>query len=570
MKYQERHFRDEALECFKEASALDPDGTKMMKRDTGEMISCKEMADYQYARTFIVTWGLIDFHAAKEYIRNYPSGQLIKEAYLDVSRFYSPKYEEGRAFFDELIARFPDDPDVLNAYVREIERDYQALEGNSVFYKGAELSDRVLKVYPEVTQFQAAKSCAQFLVWKNEADAAEKVFGEDFFATQVQSWSESLLSYAEFWFKQKRNSKTAEEAVIRALNFAPEDPEVLRRAAAVYHSHLGKPEKALEIFGPDTLARISTDARALYDYFRFWMTLKTNMESAEDALKILLELKPDTVYYRISAAGVYRKTGLVEKALDVFGPDFVSGRQDDMPALYEYGMYWIRYNLNLESAVPALTRALSRSPRKSTDHWRAAVALAKIKKMEAALEVYGPSYLPYIKEDALALSQYSRYWIERKLNRKSAIEALEIAIRLKNLSTFDRNRLAYIFVQAGMLDRAEKFYGPEYLLKINDDPQALYFYSSFWGHRDKNLPSALEASEHACKIDKDNPKQWSTKARILKGLGRNEEALKALEKAIGLEKYKEDKDRHEPLRKELLEALEKKICNYQFPITLFY
>lgn len=109
-----------------------------------------------------------------------------------------------------------------------------------------------------------------------------------------------------------------------------------------------------------------------------------------------------------------------------------------------------------------------------------------------------------------------------------------------------------------MQERAEEFYGPEYPSKISDDPKALNLYASFWGYQEKNLPSALKAAERACQIDKDNPRQWSAMARILMGLGRHEEALKALDRAISLEKYKDDKERHEPIRKQLLEAPGKK------------
>ncbi len=530
----------------------------MMKRDTGEMVSCKEMADYQYGRTFVVTFGLIDVDAAKAYIRNYPSGQFLKEAYLEVSRFYRPDDEEGRAFFDEFIAKFPDDPDVLNAYVEKVRRFSQALEGNPVFENGVEIASRIMEVYPEITRFQAANSYAQFLVDKDETIAAEKAFGEDFLAGQVRLWAENLLSYAEFWLNQKQNVQEAEQAVVRALNLVPDNPEVLRRAAAAYHIHLGKPDKALEVYGPGVLPRIGDRARALYDYFKFWMTLRTNEESAETALEMLWKLKPETVYFRIGAAGVFRKAGMMEKALAVFGPDFAAERQDDFPALYEYGRYWVGQAVNLDSAVPALTRALTLSPGTWINHWQAARALTKIKNPEAALKVFGPSYLPHIKDDADALSQYASYWIEQNSNRQSAIEALEMAVQLENLSSIDLRRIAYSFARAGLLQKAEEFYGPDYLTKIMDDPKALNYYASFWGYQDKNLFSAFEAAERGCQIDKKNPRQWSVMARILIAMGKNEDALKAVDKAIALEKYKEDRERHEQTRNQILKALGRK------------
>ena len=399
IKYQKRQHREKALEYFKKASALDPEGKKMMRRDTGEMVSCKEMADFQYAITHVVTFGLIDTDKVRVFIKNYPSGLLIKEAYLELGRFQSLDQEEGQDFFDELISKFPDDPDVLNAYVGKMNRISNSLEDNPAYDKGVDLAGRIIEVYPEITTFQAVKNYAQFLINKDDADAAERAFGEDFLVNQVQLWTDNLLTYAEFWLNQKQNIEKAEEAITRALNLSPENPVVLQRAAAAYHLHLDKPDKALQVFGPSVIPKIEGNARALYDYFKFWMTLKTNEESAENVIKMLWELKPETVYYRIGAATVYRKADMMEKALAVFGPDFAAKHHDDLSVLYDYGIYWVRLNLNLESAVPALTRALSLSPNTWINQWQAASALAKIDKPEAALQVFGPAYLPHIKED---------------------------------------------------------------------------------------------------------------------------------------------------------------------------
>jgi tetratricopeptide (TPR) repeat protein len=558
LKYQKRHHREKALECFKEAALLDPEGKKTMRRDTGEIVSCKEMADFQYAKTHVVTFGLIDIDKVKAYIKNYSSGQLLKEAYLEISRFQSLDQEEGQDFFNEFISKFPDDPDVLNAYIEEVHQIRQSLEDNPAYDKGVEFAERIIEVYPELTRFQATNSYAQFLIDNDDTEAAETVFGEDFLASQVQSWAENLLTYAEFWLNKKQNKEEAEKAITRVLSLAPDNPEVLRRAANAYHNQLGSPDKALHVFGPSIIPKISANPRALYDYFKFWITLKTNEVSAENALEMLWTLKPETVYFRIGAASVFRSAGKMARALAVFGPDFAAEHHDDMSALYYYGIYWVRLNLNLESAVPALVKALSLSPSTWINQRGAAQALAKINKPEEALQVFGPEYLPYIKNDAGALSRYADYWIKENKNKESTIEALEMAIRIEELIPFDRHSLAFTCVRAGLLERVEEFYGPEYLSEIYNDPQALNYYASFWGYQEKNMSSALEAAELACKLDKDNPRIWTTRARILMTLGRNEHALMALDKAISLEKYKEDKERHEPMRKQILEALKKK------------
>ena len=559
LKYQKRQNREKALECFSKAALLDPDGKIMIRRDTGELISCKEMADYHYAMTHIVTWGLIDMKASKMYVQNYPNGQLLKEAYLELSRFQSLDEEEGRAFYEKFISKFPDDPDVLNKYIERIDRIRQPLENNPAYDKGADFADRIVKVYPEITHFAASENYARLLAEKNDMEAAERAFGEDYLSRQVQSWSDNMLSYAEFWLGRKQNIEKAEEAITTALKLTPEEPGILMRAAAAYYHQLKLPEKALQVFGPKTLPKFKANARALYDYFKFWMTLKTNEESAGKALKMLWELKPDTIYYRIGAATVYWKQGRMEDAFEIFGPDYAIEHMEDMPALYQYGMFWVGKTINLESAVPALTRAMSISPSIWTNHWRAATALDKANKPEAVLKVFGPGYLPHIKDDIDGLSQYAGYWIRKNTNKESAIEAAEMAIRLQDATSLDLHMLAFTFVQAELSYRVEDFYGHEYLPNIKNDSSALYFYASFWNRQNMNLLSALEAAETGCRIDKLNPRQWLTKAKVLSNLGRNEDALKATDKAISLDKYNDVKEELDSLRRQLVEILKKKM-----------
>jgi hypothetical protein len=69
-KYQERQDREKALALSQKALALDPKGTRMMRRENGEVVSFKEMAEYQYARTFMVTFGLMDHKHLRNFIEN--------------------------------------------------------------------------------------------------------------------------------------------------------------------------------------------------------------------------------------------------------------------------------------------------------------------------------------------------------------------------------------------------------------------------------------------------------------------------------------------------------------------
>lgn len=558
LKYQARHDRDRALELYEEAVRLDPKGTKFMTRDSGQTVSCKELAEFHHAQTFVTTFGLYDPDAVSEFIETHPRSPLLKEAYTEISRFHYLGDKEGRAFLDEFVSKFPTDPDVLEIYIEKIKSDHRGPEAvRDLYQRGMTFADRIGEVYPSITQVEASRSLAQLAIDSRDPARAEAEFGPEFMGGQTRSWADALMTYAEFWLSQKRNRADAESSIAKALSLASEDPEIRRRAAEVRHYHLGETDKALEVYGPDLLPALADRAPALYSYFKFWTQIGTNTESAEQALRMLLKLKPETVYYRIGAASVYLKPGPLDRSLAVFGPDFIATKADDPAVLYDYGSYWAAQGLNLESAIPALTKALRASPNLWTNHFQAAHLLARLKKPEAALEVFGPEYLPHIAEAADGLTAYAQFWHNQGTNKESALEALEMALRVKDLPPWQMSQVAFGFVMAGRSERVEEFYGPDFMVKIGADPLSLYLYASFWYHRGGNFVSALEAIERACAIKKADVRNWTIRARLLAALGRPADALKALEMATSLDKYQSAQEEHEQLKKQISEALDK-------------
>lgn len=557
MKYQARNERDKALKLFEEATALDPDGTKKVVRESGETVSCRDLAEFRHAQTFVTTFGLYDFDALREFIDTHPLSPLLKDAYKELSRFQDLQEGEGRAFLDEFVSRFPTDPDVLRIYVDKIKEARDPAQAAAYSGRGMTLAGRIAEVYPSTTVLEASKSLAQLACEGQDPARAEAAYGPDFMHDQTRAWADALLTYAEFWIGQKRNQADAKTSIEKALSLASDDPAVLRRAASAYHFQLGETTKALEIYGPAVLPAFSTSAEALYQYFKFWATARTNEESAEQALGALLKLKPDTVYYRIGASYVYLRNKMTDKALSIFGPDFVSAREDDTAALYNYGMFWAQQSQNLESALPALVQALRASPINWTNHWGAAQILAKLKRPELALQVFGPDYLPLIAEDVDALAVYANFWSDQNQNQASALKALEMALRVKDVPSWELSNIAFAFIKAGRPDRVDEFYGPDRLAKLGDDPMSLSYYAAFWRRQGRNLSAALIAIERACRIKKDDYRNWQTQAWILMYLDRPAEALKSVDQAIALDKYGDAKEELESLRKSVLEDLKK-------------
>lgn len=558
LKYQERQDRNKALELFQQARALDPDGKIMMRRENGELVSCGEMAEFQYARTFMVTFGMIEYRRLDEFIKKHPSSRLARDAYLEIMRGYYMD-EEGDDFYGRVAAQFPHDPEIANRLAEQVSQFSRNVKQDTNLDRSLTLSENALREAETISLPRTAQNLAQLRFLKGNSDKAEEAYGRDFLAGQVKAWTEILISYAEFWLNRKQNTEDAEAAVRLALSLSPADPGLRRRAAALYLLSPAKPDKALEIYGPEFLKSIQNSPPDLYDYFKFWLTLKANDASAMSALETLLRLKPESVYYRSSAAGVLERAGYKDRALSVFGPDFAAQHSNDTNALYEYADFWIRRNINLDSAVSALETASRISPRSWLRQRQAAELLVKINRPDAALAVFGPSYLPSLGEDASALCEYARFWmVDTKMNKESAMEALEKASRLKSLTMWDRNRAASIFLSVGKPDRAEAIYGAEYLKTIAGDAEALFRYAQFWMYLNKNLNTALEAAQQACQLAKDNHEAWAVLSQLLVIHDRLEDALTAIDNACRLAKSKKTAEKYETSRKQIRAALEKR------------
>ncbi len=556
-KYQERQDREKALELSQKALALDPKGTRMMRRENGEVVSFKEMAEYQYARTFMVTFGLMDHQHLRDFIKKYPSSPLVRDAYLDVLRMLFIG-EEGEEIYGKMIERFPHDPELANRLAEFLGMIGLGEGIDKILDLSLGFSTNALRTAESVSLPATAKYLAQLQILKGNPEKAEETYGSGFLAAQVDSTIESLMEYAEFWVEQKRNEKDAEAAIDLALGLNPGKQGLKRRASVLFNS-LGKMDKALEIYGPEFLKTVQTSPADLFSYFNLWTRKKANETSAFEALDRLLELEPESVYYRSVTASVLWTTGHQDRARAVFGAEFLAGHSGNMNTLFEYGAFWIQRNSGLEQAVPALIQSLQTMPKSYMSQRQAAQSLMKIGRSNDALAFYGPAYLSGIQSDPEALAAYADFWNrEAKTNAESAAQAIETAARLPSLTMWTRMQLARLFLNSNKPGRAEEVYGPAYLKTVESDAEALIRYASYWKSLNRNLFSALEAARKACAVAPDEAKAWSTLVDVCVVTDNPKEGLAAVEKALQLTKSQKEREKLETLKKQIQAALDKK------------
>jgi Tfp pilus assembly protein PilF len=172
----------------------------------------------------------------------------------------------------------------------------------------------------------------------------------------------------------------------------------------------------------------------------------------------------------------------------------------------------------MDSAVKAIELALELRADNAYTAYNAASFYIRAGLPEKAEQVYGPAYAEAHKEDAQALALYASFWSRQKKHPES-LAAAEAAVRLKPDDPNILQMAAQSALAWGKEDLALAMFGPAAVAKIGDNAVMLNNYAWFWAQLGKNLESALAAVERSI---------------VLLGLGRLDEALAAVNKAMGM------------------------------------
>jgi tetratricopeptide (TPR) repeat protein len=204
--------------------------------------------------------------------------------------------------------------------------------------------------------------------------------------------------------------------------------------------------------------RVTSLANSLSSYASFWMQQKKNLDSAEKMLQTAILLQPDNAYFRQSAAGFYLQAGKTDKALEVFGPEFIKIPKLNASALMTYARFWVQRKQNMDSATAAMESALKLSPEEAYVRQSAAQVFIMMEKQDKALEIYGAAFIK-AQDNPLALSNYGRFWAGQKKNLDSALEAAKKATTLADQSfnqAYHWDTLAAVYLAAGKPEEALK------------------------------------------------------------------------------------------------------------------
>ena len=232
----------------------------------------------------------------RAFTEKYPRSPLVKTGYMFLSVYYGNYASPGeaRAFFEEYTAKYPDDVQALSSYVRQIIKDKEPLD------RGIQLAEKIVELTSYNPDPYDAQNRAELYWLRGDKDKAEEIFGKDFLSRQRSNAAYQLASFAGFWSERETHVEEAVEAIELAIKIQPDVPYLRQTAAAIY-SKAGRPEKALEAFGPEYAGKNRDRTDALYPYAWYWNGQGMNLESALEAIDRVIEIQPGLTYFDIRA-----------------------------------------------------------------------------------------------------------------------------------------------------------------------------------------------------------------------------------------------------------------------------
>jgi len=247
-----------------------------------------------------------------------------------------------------------------------------------------------IKKYPDSKYVKNAYSYLSYYYGQRAPKEEATPFFEEYTA-KFPDDRNALLSYVQRIIRDKdpidKGIALAEK--LQEIAGYPRNPDYQEALATLYDLK-GEPAKADEEYGKDFVDSYITDAVfALTGYANFWLDQDRNLESVEETADIVaaaIAAKKDAPSYFIGqVAGIYAKLKKTDKALAVYGPEYVKKNWGDQMPLASYASFWNRQGTNLDSAVEAARRSVELTS-DYFNNFTLAQVLFKLKKYDEALK----------------------------------------------------------------------------------------------------------------------------------------------------------------------------------------
>ena len=382
------------------------------------------------------------------------------------------EYERAVDLYKEVIAADPDGKMGMTDYEKvhisctelaEFLLGRAGCYGLGVSKREGEPLEKFLEKYPaSKLKKEVYSSLASFyLSGRVKKEDAEKFFERAFALYPDDAWLRYYYASEAVYTKEN-----LDRAIEVAEEVNPFNSSLAANTRAQLYALKGDLTQAEAVYGKEFgEALVAGLVSNLQTYASFWIRQKTNLDSAEKALQTAIQLNPINYGCRQTLADYYFIAGKPEKALDIFGTEFIKMPGVRAYDLTGYARFWVQKKQNIESALEAVEMAakLATGTAEMMDRMalrNAADLFYQLGKPDRALAVFGPSYIQGHTYDPLALSEYAQFWAQKKTNLESALAASEAAVKLKEPTPLNRGylwiTLSSVYSALGRFEDARK------------------------------------------------------------------------------------------------------------------
>ncbi|MGB8960075.1 MAG: tetratricopeptide repeat protein [Candidatus Aminicenantales bacterium] len=276
-------------ELYQKVLTLNLDGQtgSYYDEDYRATIPYKEAAEFALAQSSAFS-NKPDPAPLRAFIEKHPTSRFIENAYSYLGYYYgqTAAKEDADKFFEDYMAKFPENKDAVRSFIRRIIKDKDPLD------KGVALAEKLEALGGYPLNPGDRQNMAQLYALKDNPAKVEEVYGKDFIDEYEVNSYYALIGYANFWVDQEKNLESAEAAADLALKIRPDDWYSYAQVANTY-AKVDKTDKALAVFGPEFAKKFNGEQAALSNYATFWSNAGTNLDSALAAARRSVELTPD-------------------------------------------------------------------------------------------------------------------------------------------------------------------------------------------------------------------------------------------------------------------------------------
>ncbi len=318
------------------------------------------------------------------------------EAVFNLARKYDRRYVQDKAteLYKEVLALDPDGKLGTTEYSKAKVTytqyaEYQIAAAQAMPAGGPPNSEPLrafIKKYPEGPLVKAAYQRLSFTFRGPKASEEATKFFEEY-AARYPDDPNTLSSYVQYIIRTKgdldRGIQLSEK--IEELDRTP-NPRHVKDMAELY-TLKGDKAKAEEVYGKDFMDdQVAMLGYNLMDYANFWVGQKANIDSAIAMAETALKLRPDNTYIIQQAASIYCKQDMLDKALAIYGPDYIGKYMDKASTLSSYGRFWANQGQNLDSALDAAKKSVALSSDEAYNWDVLGQVYLKMKKYDEAIE----------------------------------------------------------------------------------------------------------------------------------------------------------------------------------------